>query len=232
MAPTDSLAGRLYLLGCRPDSERPPSGPAAAPRLRACALAELWLSGLVVADGARAVEDAKSLVAVVGGRAHPDPVAAALLAEIGARKMPRSWIWWVGHGERATARAVQDQLAASAVIDVTRSRWLGIIPRTRVHVGDPAGVEAQRTAIRAILLGSAPVAELDRRELVLVALALAGEVKPLRDRAERRAARGRVDEIFAAVGPVPAALRKVIQTKKSEAAGGAAAVAATGATGS
>lgn len=223
----DALAGRLYLLGCRTDSGRPPSGVGAAPRLRAGALAELWLAGLVGSDRA---EDPKGLVAPIGGREHPDPVAAALLAEIAARRKPRSWTWWVGHGERATARAVQDQLAASGALQVTRTRWLGILPRTRVHVADPVGVEAQRASIRAILLGRTPMAELDRRELMLVALAVTGELKPLRDRAERRAARGRVQEILAAVGPVPAALRKVIATKNAELAAGAATAAATGAT--
>jgi hypothetical protein len=223
----ESLAGRLYLLGCRAEGDRPPGGMEAAPRLRAAALADLWLAGVVDSEAA---EDPKGLVALIGGSAHPDPVGAALLAEIGAQRKPRSWTWWVGHGERATARAVEGQLAASGAIAVTRSRWLGILPRTRVHVADPAGVEAQRAAIRAILLGRTPVAELDRRELLLVALAVTGELKPLRDRAERRAARGRVQEILAAVGPIPAALRKVIATKKAEVAGGAAAVAATGAT--
>jgi hypothetical protein len=223
----DSLAGRLYLLGCRADAGRPPGGMAAAPRLRAAALAELWLAGLV---GSEPAAGPKGLVALLGGRAHPDPVAAALLAEIGAQRKPRSWTWWVGHGERTTASAVQDHLVGSGAIEVTRSRWLGILRRTRVQVADPAGLEALRAAIRAILLGRTPVAELDRGELMLVALAVTGELKPWRGRAERRAVRHRVEEILAVVGPVPAALRKVIATKNAEVAGGAAAVAATGAT--
>jgi hypothetical protein len=231
MALPESLAAQLYLLGCRPERGRAPGGLEAAPRLRAAALAELWLAGLVRSDGARAADDPKSIVMPVRDAHHPDPVATALLAEIGARGKVRNWAWWVGHGERATERAVADQLAAAGTIELTRSRWLGIVPRTAVRLLDPAAVEQLRATVRQTLLGTTPVAELDRRELILAALAVAGEIKPLWDRAERRAARGRLDEIYADAGPVPPALRKVIRDKNSAIAAGATTAAVSGSTG-
>jgi hypothetical protein len=218
MALPQSLPGLLYLLGCSIEKNRPPGGIAAPHLLRAAALEELRLAGVI--GDRREDANPKSDVFVLGPLGDADPVLAALLGEIEASRRRRSWVWWVGHGEKHTAEAVFEQLAEAGAIEVDRHRVLGIIPHTDVTVADPAAVEQLRTRLRGLLRGGPAVADLDPRAVALLALAGAAELRSVLDRGERREFRDRLAEIDAAAGPLPAALRKVVRDKKSANAGG------------
>lgn len=238
MALPQTLPGLLYLLGCSMEKARPPGGIAAPHLLRAAALAELRLDGaigdrrsapLVVAveslgAGARPEPEPKADVFLFGPAEHSDPVLGGVLAEIAENKRRRTWIWWVRHGERDTADAVFDVLVVTGAIDVSKHRLLGIVPHTDVTVTDPAAVEQLRSRVRGLLRGGPPVAELDPRDVALVALAAAAEMRTVFERGEQNEFRDRVEQIAAAAGPVPPALRKVVRDKKTAGDGGSAAV--------
>jgi hypothetical protein len=243
MALPQSLPGLLYLLGCSIEKERPPGGIAAPHLLRAAALAELRLDGAIgdrrsdplgvqvesLGAGPQPEPDPKADVFLLGPVDHADPVLAGVLAEIAENKRRRTWIWWVRHGERETADAVFDMLVETGAIDVSKHRLLGIVPHTDVTVTDPDAVEALRTRVRGLLRGGPPVAELDPRDVALVALAAAAEMRTVFERGEQKDFRDRLDEITSAAGPVPLALHKVVQDKKAAQASGysAATIGAT-----
>jgi hypothetical protein len=218
------LAGRLYLLACAVDKERPPSGLVAPHLVRAGALAELRLRGLLGDSGGPGRRDrgAGATVRVLRDRAA-EPALDALLDEIDAARRGRSWTWWVGHRERSTVDGVCDQLAAGEFVEVSRSKTLGLIPRTRVRVVDPAALEGLRRHVLDLIAADVDPAHLDPAEVALVALLAAGEVLSAR---ERRVNRRRLAEFADEAGPVPTALRKVIRDKRTSAGAGAAAASA------
>lgn len=238
MALPQSLPAQLYLLGCSLARDTPPNGIAAPHLLRAAALAELRLAGVLATPGelSTAAGDLKADVGVVdvgaagvgvAGKAAPaDPVLAAVAAEVAQAGKPRSWTWWVRHGERDTAAAVRDQLVACGAIELTRGKVLGIFTSTRVRVADRPGVERLRMDLVDALTGSVPVNKLDPRLVALAALAAAAEMRSVYGRGVLKDARDRLAAITAAAGPVPAALRKVVRDKKV-AAGAAGSSAAT-----
>lgn len=220
MALPQSLPARLYLLGCSLARDTPPGGIAAPHLLRAAALAELRLDGVLVTPGeaADAAGDAKAEVTVAGPRTPGDPVLAAVAAEVADNDKTRSWTWWVRHGERATAAAVRDQLVASGAIELKRAKVLGIFHSTRVRVADRPAVERLRADLVDALTGDVPVNKLDPRLLALAALAAAAEMRTVFDRGMLKSASDRLAAITAAAGPVPPALRKVVRDRKMVAA--------------
>lgn len=244
MALPQSLPGLLYLLGCSIEKGRPPGGIAAPHLLRAAALAQLRLEGVIgdrrsdplgvdVAEldaGPQPEPDLKADVFLLGSAEHADPVLAGVLGEIAESKRRRPWAWWVRHGERETADAVFDQLAEAGIIDVARHRLLGIVPHTDVTVTDPESVEALRARLRGLLRGGPPVAELDPRDVALIGLAAAAEMRSVFERGEQKEFHDRLTEITAAAGPLPPALSKVVRDKKIAAGAGGSSAAVVAST--
>ena len=205
----ESLPARLYLLAYDKRRQRLTARTQLGYVLRAAALADLELRG-DLAD-----EDGK--VRVVADRRVDDPVLDAVLQEI-AGSRPRTWGHWVRAGQRATKRAVRDQLDAGRWIRVEPRRVLGLFPAATVTLRDPRALSRLTLTAARTLHGGRPAERLDRRDATLVALAAAGEL-PLLSRRQRREQRRRIIRLTERSGSAAPALHKVVQLVKGSAAG-------------
>lgn len=205
----ESLPARLYLLAYDKRRQRLTARTQLGYVLRAAALADLELRG-DLAD-----EDGK--VRVVADRRVDDPVLDAVLQEI-AGSRPRTWGHWVRAGQRATKRAVRDQLDAGRWIRVEPRRVLGLFPAATVTLRDPRALSRLTLTAARTLHGGRPAERLDRRDATLVALAAAGEL-PVLSRRQRREQRRRITRLTERSGSAAPALHKVVQLVKGSAAG-------------
>ncbi|MYU23977.1 GPP34 family phosphoprotein [Streptomyces sp. SID8352] len=166
-----SVPARLCLLGW--DAARPGSADAAGLRrlVRAGALAELARSGLLVdQDG----------VAVPAGPddACGDAVLDGLL-ELVRESVPRRWRGWVRPYARVTFDAVREQLVADGFLRAERRRVLGVFPSVDHVVARPGVARSLREAVRDVLDGALPVAEVPERDAAVAALAGAAGLRTL-----------------------------------------------------
>lgn len=199
-----SLAARVFLLTYDVTRQRFTARFQAGVLVRAAALTELFLSGrLRDVDGRPQAEPA----------GH-DPV----LTEI-ANSRPRRWAYWIGRGERAAVQAVREQLERDGLVRIESSRLLGIFPVTRVVVLDPMVVHRLREAVNRALDQGVPADRLDRTDVAMVALAVAGSVGTAVSRKTARRHKTRIAELTRLAGPAVPALRKVIQQRQAAAAG-------------
>ena len=204
---TESLPARIYLSAYDPTRQRLTGRGELGVLMRAAALTELLHAGrLSDVDGRPAVQG---------------PANDPLLAEIEASR-PRTWAHWVGRGEKAMWREVQDGLVAAGLIRLEPYRVLGIFRATRVVVLDPMVVPRLHEAMSRTLRDHGPVERVDPRDAALVALAAAGGLRTAFDRRTVREHKARIAELSTVAGPAVAAVRKVIQARQ------AAAVAASG----
>jgi hypothetical protein len=194
-----SLPARAYLLACDTARNRLPDRERVALLVRAAGLTDLVLRGQVADDGGRPA------VTGAGGTGHL--VLDDLLAELTAEPH-RKWRAWVRRGARGTLHSLEAQLDAAGVITLRTSRVLGLFPRRRPEVREPASAAALRAEVRAALRGDAPVSA-DTAALTSLAAAVElGEVLP---RAERRRHRDRLARLEEQAGAAVPALRKVIR---------------------
>jgi hypothetical protein len=201
-----SLPAQLFLLAYDPSRQRIVGIPGLGVLLRAGALEELRLLGaLRDADGLVTPQDPTAPVT--------DPWLAEVLRDIVDTPRPRRWKWWIARHDTRAYRAVRDRLETAGIIRPERARILGIFPVARIYVNDEAMVEALRQRFERLLLGGS----LDAREAALVALAAAGQLGTVLPRRARRQYRDRITQLT--TGPVPAALRRVIQERAAAAAG-------------
>ncbi|MFB9908408.1 GOLPH3/VPS74 family protein [Allokutzneria oryzae] len=198
----ESLPARLFLLAFDQDRGRLTAGGRLAPLLRAGALTELYLSGRLA--------NAKGRAQVAAGDATGDPVLDQVLALVSSTR-PRPWRHWVSRQPKTTRVAVQDALAASGHIGVTRHRLLGIFPTTTVTLLDPRGAMHVSSLASEALRGASPAADVDLADAAVVCLAAAANLRSVVSRSDRRVYRRRLAELAGRVGPVPAALRKALQ---------------------
>ena len=215
MQPPASLTSQLYLLGYDPRRQRIAGGNNHGLLLRAGALEELRLAGAVVDEGGRVRRgDA--------GRLH-DPMLADVLAQITGSTKPRTWKHWINKGVGGTYAAVRDRLDDAMYTRVETTRVLGIFPRTRAYLRDPAAVEALRAQVDRILAGTGRPSP---QEAALVALAATAELGTILPRSRRREYRSRIEALID--GPVVPALRAAVRERAAAAAGAGAAVVAGG----
>ncbi len=202
----DTLPGQLYLLAYPSGSDRLASGCELGLLLRAAALTELLLCGLLQ-DRDRCPHP--------DGPAPPqlDPVLAGVLDRITASR-PRRWEHWVKADERATMRAVRDLLCAQGRLELVGHRVLGLFPAERPLLRDPAAREHLAAAVRATL-DRDRVGEDDPRLAAVVSLAAAGGLRTVLSRRQRREHRARIAELTAITGPVPPALRSAIRGRRA-----------------
>ncbi|MFF2650332.1 GPP34 family phosphoprotein [Streptomyces sp. NPDC058045] len=167
----DSLPVLLCLLAPEPS--------AAAPAVRAGALAELALRGLLTDDAGIATPadpDARC----------DDPVLDGLL-ELVAESVPRTWGAWVHSRARRTLDPVCARLAASGELAAHHRRVLGVFPAVSYAAADGERAVRLRVRIAEVLGGAGPLGELPAGEALLAVLAEAAGAAPGTG-VERRAA--------------------------------------------
>ncbi|TDB70817.1 GPP34 family phosphoprotein [Micromonospora sp. KC723] len=200
MAVPHSLPQRIFLLAYNPDKGKVGLGANLGPLLRAAALADLYLGGHLTDERGRAAIDVR----------HPcrDPVLDALLNEIAGSK-PHTWQSWIGHRQRATFRALRQQLNDGGWVHLQSDKILGLFPTTKVTMRDPR--------VRKELLGrvnttlTRPIGSIDPADAALVAIIAAGDLTLVLDRKTQRANKQRIQELTKLSGPIGPALYKAIQ---------------------
>ncbi|MEV6825725.1 GPP34 family phosphoprotein [Amycolatopsis sp. NPDC051102] len=194
-----SLPARAYLLACDTRRDRLPDRDRVALLVRAAALTDLVLRGLV-GDAAGRPE-----VRGAGGTGHL--VLDDLLAELAADPH-RKWRAWVRRGARGTLQSLEAQLDAAGVLTLRTSRVLGLFPRRRPVVRDAATAAALRDEVVSALRSDSPV---PAEVAALTSLAAAAELSAVLPRGERRRRRERLARLADQAGATVPALRKVIR---------------------
>jgi hypothetical protein len=182
MEPT--LPQSLYLLSQDVDRGRPDPVSTAyrGSLLRAAALTQLLLDGLIRDRGGRAERDPL--------RTPGDPFLAEVLAGL-SPKEPAHMVNAVPDRDWTAEDAVREQLVANGSVTVERDRVLGVIPRSRVVLSRPDEVRLLRDRVRdAVLAGpgpqTAPVGD-----VALAAIAVDGDVWTVFSTKERHEHRAR-----------------------------------------
>ncbi len=186
MDPT--LPQRLYLISYDLDRGRfdPVSTVYRGSLLRAAALTQLILDGLLRDRGGRAERDPV--------RTPDDPFLAEVLAGL-SPKEPSHWVNAVPDWAWTAENAVREQLVADGSATVNRSRVLGVFPTRRVTLHHPARVRELRERVRdAVLAGSGP-ATAPVEDVALAAIAVDGDVWTVFTTKERQQHRARFKEM-------------------------------------
>ncbi|WP_030233516.1 GOLPH3/VPS74 family protein [Streptomyces sp. NRRL S-350] len=209
-----TLPEKLYLLAYHPERERLTATDRLDLVVRAAALTELLRRGLVREDG-------RYPVAVAGGPTDGlDPLTAALLERI-RQERRRSWQSWIGRSRGSTSRAarvVRDGLAADGRIRIEQHRLLGLFPCARVVLAQPRLRKSLVASLGSALRG--PFSRVDPEDAALVALVDAAQLGSALSRRERREFRARIEKLAPAAGPVPRALRRAVNARRSDVSAG------------
>jgi hypothetical protein len=203
---TLSLPAQAYLLACDTGRDRLPDRQRVALLVRAAALTDLVLRGLVV-DG-----DGRPVVTGAGGTGHL--VLDDLLGDLAADPH-RKWRAWVRRDARATLQSLETQLDAAGTITLKTSHVLGLFPRRRPVVRDRAEAARLHEVVAAALRGDEPVSRVDPGAAALTSLAAAVELGAVLPRRERRAHKARLAELEDRAGAAVPALRKVVRELKA-----------------
>ncbi|MCR6483113.1 GPP34 family phosphoprotein [Amycolatopsis sp. OK19-0408] len=194
-----SLPARAYLLACDTRRDRLPDRERVALLVRAAALTDLVLRGLLTDD------DGRPTVTGAGGTGHL--VLDDILAEVTADPH-RKWRAWVRRGARGTLQSLEAQLDAAGTISLRTSKVLGLFPRRHPRVEDRAAVANLRDELLTALRGEGQVTP---EVAALTSLAAAVELKTVLPRGERRQHKARIEELEERAGAAVPALRKVIR---------------------
>ncbi|WP_370965845.1 GPP34 family phosphoprotein [Amycolatopsis sp. cg9] len=194
-----SLPARAYLLACDTRRDRLPDRERVALLVRAAALTDLVLRGLVADD------DGRPVVTGAGGTGHL--VLDDLLVELSADPH-RKWRARVRRGARGTLESLEAQLGAAGVITLRTSRVLGLFPRRRPVVRDRAAAAALHDEVASALRSTDRVPP---GIAALTALAAAVELGAVLPRADRRRHKERIAQLEDQAGAAVPALRKVIR---------------------
>ncbi|GCD98668.1 GOLPH3/VPS74 family protein [Embleya hyalina] len=212
-----SLPQRVFLLAYSPERRRLVSRTHLGATLQAAALYELHEQGLIHDEGGKVRVTAHRRGASHPGAAPRCELAADLLARIGEADRAHRWRHWVKKRDRQAVDRVGAALERARVIRYERHRVLGLVPRRRIVLRQTLLRGAATKAMWGALKGRA--ADVPAPDAALAALAYHGELRVVLGGRERRAAKGRIGELSARLGPVPDALRVVVRDAKSGAAG-------------
>jgi hypothetical protein len=201
----DTLAERVFVMACDVEKRRL-SGQYVRLVVRGALLAELSLRGCLVEDG--------STVRPSPTKRTGDPLLDDALRAMSEQR-PRSWRGWVRRDTNQTVAAVRAKLASAGVIGVEPTRVLGIFPRVRITVADPARVSALRSSVLELVRGNRPVSEVSTQDAMLVSLVATGELNAVLSRHDRRAYADRIKEFDRRGGDTAPALRHVIRSIKA-----------------
>ncbi|AOS61930.1 GOLPH3/VPS74 family protein [Actinoalloteichus hymeniacidonis] len=180
--------------------------------MRAAAVAQLTIDGLLVDDDGKAV------------RNTVEPPADAFLAEVldHVSAKPRKWFALVDRHWHTSENTVRDQLAESGAITIHRSRTLGVFPTTQIILDNTAPVAALRETVRnVVLLGQDPTT-VALPEVVLAVLAVEGDVCCVFTRKERREHKRTIAGLTEYVDEVLPGLRRALVLSMAARRAGAA----------
>ncbi|MFI2640527.1 GPP34 family phosphoprotein [Streptomyces sp. NPDC018610] len=197
-----SLPARLCLLAWDTDRQHAPDAPHLCHLVRAGALTELALSGLLVDDDGVATPvdlDSRSGDAVLDG-----------LLDLVRESCPRRWGTWVTLRARHTLADLREQLAAEGYLRTERRRVLGLFPSVAYGLERVAAAEALRAEARQALEGARPAAEVAERTAAAVALAAAARLRTVVPDPGREPDRWRVEELAERGAAAAPALRGVV----------------------
>lgn len=214
-APEDvSLVHRMFLLAYRPERRRLGGREHLGLVLNAAALHGLLDTGFLADEGG------KVRIAAARGTAPSGALEAELFARVVASERPRSWRHWVKKSAATAVGTVRAELARSRVIRLEKGRVLLVFPTQLVVLRQPRMRSAAVAGVRDALRPTQPASRVPRRHAASAAFAHIGEMNTVMSGGERRAARDRVGELTAGLGPVPDALRKAVRDAKASSAGG------------
>lgn len=165
-----TLPQRLYLLSFDPEKNRldAASTLVRGPSLRAAALAELTLQGLLQDEKGKAVRN-------TAAAAPADPFLAEVL-ELASPDERTHWFTLVDRGWHKAESTVRDGLEALGDISSTRRKVLGVFPSRQVRLTEPARLSGLRENVRdAVLLDRDP-ASVPVQDAILAALAADADV--------------------------------------------------------
>ncbi|MFF3260081.1 GPP34 family phosphoprotein [Streptomyces sp. NPDC002932] len=174
-----SLPQNLYLLCYTVDDEKfeLTNLQGRGQLLRAGALTQLAIDGLLGAEGGKVVRRAAT------------PPGDSFLAEVWRdlpTEKPKRWLQFVHNKAHTAEKPVREQLAGTGAITVHHEKRLGLVPVDRVVVNAPEQVRALQERIRdAVLLGGDP-ASLPVDELTMAVFAAEAEVTSVFTGKERR----------------------------------------------
>ncbi|MBP0461466.1 GOLPH3/VPS74 family protein [Streptomyces montanisoli] len=193
----ETLPQRLYLLGYDVDKGtfRAVDLQGRGQLLRAGALAEMAVGGLLCEEDGKAVPSA--------GSPPGDAFLAEVWGDVTAGK-PRSWFTLVHHKAYEAESAVREQLAAAGAVTPAEGRSLNPLSTHQVTVNDVDGVKALRDRVRDTALSGADPASLLLDDVVMAVLAAASDefsVFGLKERFRHRRALGALDTYFDGVVP-------------------------------
>jgi hypothetical protein len=193
-----ALADDFMLLALSPDDGKWLIGPLQLQcGLAAALLLELTQAGRIDLDGDAVVVRNSSPVGL--------PQEDAALVRIAAEDT-HDLQWWVGSLRRGVVEEVLARLTEGRVVSEERVRRLGIVPEVRHSLVDPAGRQAVRERVAAVLEGGT----VDANGVALLGIAHAtGLDKVLFPGADAATIQRRIDE--AATGAVGEAVTKVIR---------------------
>ncbi|MFD3525799.1 GPP34 family phosphoprotein [Streptomyces sp. NPDC058653] len=170
--------------------------------LRAGALAEMTLDGLLGADGGK--------VERLTDTAPDDSFLAEVWQDLPTGK-PKNWLQFVHNKAHTADRPVRDQLADTGALDVTRASLLGVLRTDRVTVTEPEQVRGLQERVRAAVLSGTDPSALPVKDVTLAVLAAETEVNTVLTAKEARAHRKRFHELAAHFDTAVPGLRKALR---------------------
>jgi hypothetical protein len=99
------------------------------------------------------------------------------------------------------------------MIKVERRRILGVFPATGITLSQPHVATRLANRVNGAVRGTQPLSRVDPHDAALVALVTSGGLKIVLSPAQRRRSKARIAQLTESSGPIPPALRNVIQTR-------------------
>lgn len=199
--PQLSLPSALYLLAWNTDKQKLTSTDTIGHVVRAGALAELALRGLLT--------DADGRPAAAEGAPTGEPALDDLLGLI-ARSTSLAWKGWINQGVKPTLTAVREQLAEAGLLSLDAHRIGGLVPVTTVNLRSTEAVDTLRDRAVRALRGEEPADAVAGRDAALATLAAAGGLRTVISEAETKAYRQRLAALAGRGGPAFEALRRIL----------------------
>ncbi|WP_434587375.1 GOLPH3/VPS74 family protein [Streptomyces sp. A5-4] len=212
MQPT--LPQRLYLLCCTVGKGKfaLTNLQGRGQLLRAAALTELVLAGLLSSEGGKVA------------RRAAEPPGDPFLAEVwrDLPDTPKIWLKFLHNKAHTAEKPVCEQLAATGDITVQREKRLGMLASDRVTVSDPQQVLALQARVRNAVLRAPDPAAIPMDEVTMAVFAAEVEVTSVFTGRERRAHKQALDALAAHYDGVVPGLRKALRDSylSSRAVGG------------